>query len=816
MSVTLTNAQKEVIRKILYAVETGGQVYGCCRYDDFTEAYTNSSAEHAITIGAGQWYATEAQRLLKLIRTTDSALFKKLDTAGIGTDLDSANWSTYKLSKTSAKAKCIQSIIKSDVGIKCQDQLMDEQALKYINEAADLGVTDLDAQMMCCNFRHQGGSGAVTRILGKTTKPYTLDKLYASCKTDTGNQVGAYRTRQEKVYSWLKQYVPPTLTSNTTTTTTKKEVSIVSVNFNNYYGKISNSGGDENGNISGGAAGDQTGNEWCIRTWYNRPWTCVLRYPNQEVRELIAELAIEAANNNKIGYDQSQRDTYWTQLQKVGYRPSKITTACEADCSAGVIANTKAVGYLLGISALKTIGASYTGNMRTAYKNAGFQVLTDSKYLTSADYLLPGDILLNDSHHTATNLGIGSKSGGTSTSTSTTTTSSTSSKLSTTAQWTGKVTADELNVRTWAGTENGTCSFSPLKQGTQIEVCDSVKDSKGATWYYIKYNGKYGFVHSSYVSKVSTTTTTKKTTTTTKKTTTTTKKTTTTTKKTTTTTKKETGKYSRSAVVNLVNSWLGKNEADGSYKTIIDIYNSYTGKFPRGTKMEYGWAWCACTWSALAIKLGYTEIMPIEISCYYIVERAKEMGVWVESDSYVPSPGDAVLYDWDDGANYASYDNTSAPDHIGTVTEVHKDEGYFLVVEGNYSNSVKQRKVAINGRYIRGFITPKYDTTGTITTTTTKKATTTSTTVAKKVTASIGADKFDKSLAGTYKTTADLYMRDGAGTDKKSLCIIPKGTAVANYGYYSLSGSTKWLYIQFTDKNGTQYTGFSSSAYLKK
>ena len=78
----------------------------------------------------------------------------------------------------------------------------------------------------------------------------------------------------------------------------------------------------------------------------------------------------------------------------------------------------------------------------------------------------------------------------------------------------------------------------------------------------------------------------------------------------------------RSEVVNLANSWLGKNEADGSYKSIIDIYNSFTGSFPRGTKMQYSWPWCACTWSALAIKLGYTDIMPIEISCYYLIERA--------------------------------------------------------------------------------------------------------------------------------------------------------------------------------------------------
>ena len=183
----------------------------------------------------------------------------------------------------------------------------------------------------------------------------------------------------------------------------------MAIDFKNYFNKISNSGNDERGKYSGGSAGDQTGHEWEIRSWYSRPWTCVLRYPDQKVGDMIAQLSIEAANNNKIGYDQNQRDTYWNALQKANYRPSKITTNCEADCSAGVIANTKAAGYLLNISKLKTLAASYTGNMRTGFKNAGFEVLTDSKYLSSPDYLLPGDILLYDGHHTATNLGIGSK-----------------------------------------------------------------------------------------------------------------------------------------------------------------------------------------------------------------------------------------------------------------------------------------------------------------------------------------------------------------------------------------------------------------------
>ena len=146
-----------------------------------------------------------------------------------------------------------------------------------------------------------------------------------------------------------------------------------------------------------------------MRSWYNRPWSCVLRYPDQKAALKIAQLAIDAALNDKVGYDQSQNRTHLKQLKAVGWEPSKITVACEADCSAGVCANVTAAGYLLGIPVLQNHTGIYTRNMRSALTKAGFQLLTDSKYLTGGDYLLPGDILLNDGHHTATNVTLGAK-----------------------------------------------------------------------------------------------------------------------------------------------------------------------------------------------------------------------------------------------------------------------------------------------------------------------------------------------------------------------------------------------------------------------
>ena len=175
---------------------------------------------------------------------------------------------------------------------------------------------------------------------------------------------------------------------------------------------ISNSGKDENNAYTGGKAGDQSGHEWELKAWYNRPWTVVLRFLDQAIAETIAKLGIEAALNNLIGYDQNQRNTYWTQLKAAGYDPSRITVACEEDCTAGVSANVKAAGFIHGIKALQDVSICSSRNMKSVFTKAGFVALTDSKYLTSSKYLLPGDILLYENHHAATNITVGSAARG--------------------------------------------------------------------------------------------------------------------------------------------------------------------------------------------------------------------------------------------------------------------------------------------------------------------------------------------------------------------------------------------------------------------
>lgn len=387
-----------VLRKILYAVESGNQIYGEQDYAAFAEVGANCSNEKAITIGAGQWYADEAKELLYRIQRGNPKLFKDMDTENLEADLLKKSWATYAVSKDSAKGRLIISIISMELGKKCQDQYMEDQIAAYAKSIEKTYGTMPDSAMMeCINIHHQGGESALKRILAKTVKPYTADKIYTVLCLDptdpVQNQVGDYIDRQKAVISMIRKYA--------VTGENQKGETTMGV-------KISNCGHDENGRYAGGQAGDQTGTEYQIINWYNRPWLCVLRFEDQEVAALIAEMATQAANNNMIGYDQgtvgnsNDRYTFWEQLVANGYDPSKIKKPCETDCSQSTASIVKAVGYRLNKPKLKTVSIYLTTyNMRSAFKTAGAMVLTDSKYLTSGACLKPGDILLNDNHHVA-------------------------------------------------------------------------------------------------------------------------------------------------------------------------------------------------------------------------------------------------------------------------------------------------------------------------------------------------------------------------------------------------------------------------------
>lgn len=222
-------------------------------------------------------------------------------------------------------------------------------------------------------------------------------------------------------------------------------------------------------------------------------------------------------------------------------------------------------------------------------------------------------------------------------------------------------------------------------------------------------------------------------------------------------------------VIEQARAWLGKNEADGSHKEIVDTYNAHL-PLARGYKVKYTDSWCATFVSAVAIKLGYTDIIPTECSCQRMIESFKAIGRWIENENRTPKPGDVIFYDWgDNGAG----DDTGWSDHVGIVESV--SGGQITVIEGNYGDAVKRRKLAVNGRYIRGYGVPNYDT---VTTNATKPQKSVEE-IAKEV------------IAGKW----------GAGEERK------KKLAAAGYDYETIQAKVNDL---LAGDYYNQYTGTSS------
>lgn len=145
---------------------------------------------------------------------------------------------------------------------------------------------------------------------------------------------------------------------------------------------------DENGKISGGEVGDQTGREVATQNWYlhKKGWV-VIRAKSSSVRAKIAAACTAACANNKIGYDQSNRYGLYNAVKNKGFNPANCTVYTEVDCSGLVRVCCCYAGIIVGdfntsseVSVLKATGK--------------FDILTDSKYTESPDYLCAGDILV--------------------------------------------------------------------------------------------------------------------------------------------------------------------------------------------------------------------------------------------------------------------------------------------------------------------------------------------------------------------------------------------------------------------------------------
>lgn len=259
--------------------------------------------------------------------------------------------------------------------------------------------------------------------------------------------------------------------------TTKQEGGTTNMSVTICHASIS-----ENGNAGWdgrAAAGDQTGREVCTRSWYNKPWDIMLRYPDANIAKKAATAAKKLANSNLVGYDQSQRNTLYQQLKKNNfdvdaYIRSGVKT--ETDCSAFVYAC-----YACYIPKMRSdSNAPVTSTMRSQYQKWGFTLYTASKYISQDSYLQIGDILDKESVHTAMAITNGSNAGSTTSVTPPPTTGNTA--------YVGKgigtaVAKTYMNIRPNASTAKA--AYGTIATGTKVEVLEVLSNG----WYKIVWPG---------------------------------------------------------------------------------------------------------------------------------------------------------------------------------------------------------------------------------------------------------------------------------------------------------------------------------------
>lgn len=168
---------------------------------------------------------------------------------------------------------------------------------------------------------------------------------------------------------------------------------------------------DENGDISGGRAGDQLQGgtpdyygEVSMENWYrhNKGWV-VLRAKDRDKRKRIAQDMRWACDNPHIGYNQDYNYTLYQVSKPVGFDCKMVFTDCTTDCARLV----RVCVLYSGINC----GDFYTGNeAETLMATGQFEKLTDPKYTESSDYLVEGDILVTRTKgHTVVVLSDGAK-----------------------------------------------------------------------------------------------------------------------------------------------------------------------------------------------------------------------------------------------------------------------------------------------------------------------------------------------------------------------------------------------------------------------
>lgn len=472
-----------ILTNIIGAVESGGQIYGNRNYAAYAGKAKNDPNEKTCTLGWAQNYGNEGRTLCRMILNKDPVAFRKADSAGIEKRLQQ-DWEASGWDPSSAEKAALIAIITTSAGKECQDALFEELMATYIKAAEGYGVTSIKAQMMWCEIEHLGGLGPVKRIFGRAAKPYTPETIYTSLlldqkDTSNNNQVGdkKFQSRHQCCVKWINQYV--TEDGNQKEGSGRSAEDILSV---------------ERGWVGWGRS---NGKQKTIIDIYNKddpqhlPRGYKVQYDDSYCDVTQSAAAIKASMKDLIGKECGVEEHVkifvkmgiWNEDGNITPKAGHIIVFNWDKATQPNDGYSDHIGIVESVKngTIVTIEGNYGGEVKRRTIPVGWGYIRG--------YAIP-------KYESAAGQGSGSSNNAGKT-------ESGSTGLCRIPQWVGRVTADILNVRSWAGTEyNNIKSWPQLAKGNLVDVCDKIYDTKNEIWYFVRIAGKiYGFVHSRYIQK---------------------------------------------------------------------------------------------------------------------------------------------------------------------------------------------------------------------------------------------------------------------------------------------------------------------------
>lgn len=132
-------------------------------------------------------------------------------------------------------------------------------------------------------------------------------------------------------------------------------------------GQIVHASINENNGTTGGKSGDQTGKEICIRSYYNKPWNCILRYTSDTSSDnLIKEGQRQA--NEFVGTSLTIDGVRGADTKKTGIKV--LQKAMNNDYNAGL-----AVDGIWGSASEKALGSHYVKKGEKQYMVTAAEIL---------------------------------------------------------------------------------------------------------------------------------------------------------------------------------------------------------------------------------------------------------------------------------------------------------------------------------------------------------------------------------------------------------------------------------------------------------